>query len=102
MPPFDLHEYIDLITVDSATGDEEARDAEMEALAKWCCAKKQLDPKLFQTRLSVRRNLLGHWSDDNHSSFSLERVIQLRKAVVPLIKALDEHQKERLEQQFDL
>ena len=102
VPPLDVHDYIDSITIDSPMGNESARDTEMEALVGLLCVLKDFDHKQFKTRVSVRRNLLGQWSDDNHSSFSAEEVMDLRRVVVPLLQSLDGAQVERLKNLFSL
>ena len=79
VPPLDAHYYLDNIEERDPIGvSPRARDAEAELLA--AIIYPAVGKQFARNRVDVRRDLLGQWSSDSHTSFSEDEIKELRRA----------------------
>ena len=87
VPPLDAHYWLDNIEQDDPVGDSgAARDAEAEVCATIIGLTLPGGPLDFNRRVDVRQKLLGQWTDDNHTPFTVEEVRELRKRAFSIIE----------------
>ena len=98
VPPLDAHYYLDHIEASDPVADSgKARDAEAEVLA--AIIYPALERPFTRSKLDVRHNLLGQWTDDGHSPFSATEILELRKTALRLVEAVGV---DRLKEMFSL
>ena len=85
VPPLDSHYYLDNIEAGDPVGDSgKARDVEAEILAK--IIYPTLERPFTASKLDVRHNLLGQWTNDDHSPFSEAEILQLRDTALRIVE----------------
>ena len=93
VPPMNMGEYIKAITLDSTiAADPQARDCEVQLLAELALVGTGMDQQEAQqaasrSRVHIRRNVLGEWSDDQ-GPFTDNEISTLRKSAWRVIEAI--------------
>ncbi|MDE0133710.1 MAG: hypothetical protein OXH86_05905 [Acidimicrobiaceae bacterium] len=93
VPPMNVGAYIDAITLDSEiAASPQARDCEVQLLAELALVgtgmeQPEAQREASQSRVQVRRNVLGEWSDD-HSPFTDDEIKTLRQQAWRVVEAM--------------
>ncbi len=96
VPPMNMGAYIEAITLDSEiAADPRARDCEVQLLAELALVgtgmeQPEAQREASQSRVQVRRNVLGEWSDD-HGPFTDDEIKTLRQQAWGVIEAMRPH-----------
>ena len=86
VPPMEFGEYIENVTLGSAVGETPAaRDTEAQVLAEVILSgiygislEEAIERRAAMSRVKLRRDLLGEWTNDD-GSFTVDEITKLRK-----------------------
>ena len=93
VPPMNMGAYIEAITPDSEIAvDSRARDCEAQLLAELALVgagmeQSEAQREATQSRVQIRRNVLGQWSDD-HGPFTDDEISALRQQAWHVVEAI--------------